>query len=555
MLFSQTVDSRLSTHLVHLFNTARATELFTEASSHLCHKVLIDMTTTFIDNDDNSSRSSRSILTINDNNGDDDNSLPVDAAATVLERQDQDLPTTAVTTVLISVAIALVSGTKYAFGLYSRELKDIMGISQLLVEKFGIWLDCGSFMSDPFVGWIYDRSGPSVSSAMAAVVVLLSYSTIQYIVNAAATAKTAHDDDETGLSVVASFLLKLAFGGVGMGCSLGYIGGLGSTAQLFMSFPKYSGRAVACVSTGYGLSTFLVGLSYRWLGGIEFFFSFWAVSIAIVYAGAFFVFRSKTPVTSHIISDNPQHDPEEEPLLQAPLLDDHGEGASISETSRDEIEEAPDGTIPWENWKTSKFWWLFLAFWCISGCGLFVINNLSTMAQSIGASDSFASTLVVVLSLSNAAGRIVLGIFGDIAGQNNNRNSVVQLQTNCGIMAVGLFLSAAWGENELILTTTVILAAFAYGGTYVVLVSILTDLFGKTHFGKDYGLLGLAPATSGLAFNTLCAKLYERQIPHSGGDNGHVCVGPECYRMAYLLTGFASLIGFLALRPISKSKQ
>ena len=63
---------------------------------------------------------------------------------------------------------------------------------------------------------------------------------------------------------------------------------------------------------------------------------------------------------------------------------------------------------------------------------------------------------------------------------------------------------------------TVACVATAYGGSWVLIVGILADLYGREHFGKDYGLIAMGPALSGMLFNSMSAIIYERHDAYVG---------------------------------------
>ena len=97
----------------------------------------------------------------------------------------------------------------------------------------------------------------------------------------------------------------------------------------------------------------------------------------------------------------------------------------------------------------------------------------------------------------------------------------------------------------------VIMVAIAYGGSWVLIAAILPDLFfgTKKHFGKDYGLLAMGPALSGMLFNAVSARWYEQ---HTTSET--VCTGSNCYQSAFLLTGGAAMLGCLLLKVV-RDKQ
>ena len=72
---------------------------------------------------------------------------------------------------VVGLAMALTSGTQYAFGGYERLLKDTLHITQLQVQTLGVLLDAGDYIGHPITGYIYDTVGPAGSALGAALLV------------------------------------------------------------------------------------------------------------------------------------------------------------------------------------------------------------------------------------------------------------------------------------------------------------------------------------------------------------------------------------------------
>jgi MFS family permease len=212
----------------------------------------------------------------------------------------------------------------------------------------------------------------------------------------------------------------------------------------------------------------------------------------------------------------------------------HQESFRDEEPFRDEELE-----YEWSTWKRLDFWLLFFSFACITGCGLMVINNISTMVQSIGGDESLAEFLVVGLSLCNVTGRILMGSLVD----HPKLHKVDLYRYASLLMALALIISAVGGTSSVCLAITVALVAVAYGGSWVLIIGILADFYGKRDFGKDYGLIGMGPALSGMAFNALSANMYESHA----NANTDVCIGSICYRNAFLMTAVSAAIGYLVV--------
>eukprot|EP00934_Nitzschia_sp_Nitz4_P006611 Nitzschia sp. Nitz4//scaffold25_size161228//141701//143197//NITZ4_002454-RA/size161228-processed-gene-0.198-mRNA-1//-1//CDS//3329544658//6601//frame0 len=413
-------------------------------------------------------------------------------------------------TLLLSLGVGLVSGSLYGFGRYSRDLKDTMGISQMMIQRFGILMDLGNYIGHPFTGWVYDHFGPRISCLAAAVVVFTSYGSIYLALTSAPL-----------------WVMALGFLGVGFGSGMGYIAALGSTTSTFVG-THHLGRAVGFVAGSYGMSSTLVGISYRMLG-LERFFLFWAILVAVMnIMGAYVFLPPKESGHGHGHHGESEEqvvvDQEGQPNGDEPLLGDHAESSASTK---------------WKSWARLDFWLLLISFACITGCGLMVINNISTMVQSIGGADSFAGDLVFGLSLSNVFGRLLMGSLTDLP----NLHKMDLFRYTSLAMAFALLISAIGGASSLCLAVTVVLSVVSYGGAWVLIIGILADFFGKEHFGKDYGLIAMGPALSGMFFNTLSAKLYEH---HADPDTG-TCVGANCYGHSFFLAALSAVVGYLIL--------
>lgn len=105
------------------------------------------------------------------------------------------------------------------------------------------------------------------------------------------------------------------------------------------------------------------------------------------------------------------------------------------------------------------------------------------------------------------------------------------------------------------LVVTVSTSLIAYGASWVLVVSILAEWFGNEHFGKDYGLLAMGPALSGMAMNTIGAHLYDRYVQDDAlDDNAGKCIGLHCYRVSFGIAGVAAVTGCFLLSLISRAR-
>ena len=491
----------------------------------------------------------------------------------------------------VCVLLGIVSGTMYGFGRYSLDLKDHLNLTQSQLQLLGALMDCGNFLTKPLCGIIYDRYGSRITCLLAGTISFYAYSTIQSIVgqqdwhNTQATINA--DSVESNNMTTHHFLVLCGcFFAVGIGCGFGHMAALASTTKIFSSGAKKGkqGLAIGIVVAAFALCSTLIGLSYSKLGGLDhnFFFILGIIICASNLVGAFILpsYDNAGTLEQNDLISKSNRAIQKTPVILAKGGTENtaifsfdredlatiGYGAVIkTECEYDEMRTGYGNDMNAGNesstrstsseilaWFTCDYWLLFLVFFGATGCGLFIINNVSTMVQSIGGTDNIASFLVVLLCLCNCFGRIGIGYVADKVCQIN------LFALSLGMIALGMTIGAlANGEYAIpCLAITIALVALAYGGIWVLIVTILADWFGHQNFGKNYGLAAIAPAFSGFIVNSISGWNYHRHADFVLSMNGtglasEICIGVECYFGTFALaacTGISCLLVFPVLK-------
>ena len=414
-------------------------------------------------------------------------------------------------------------------------------------------------------------------------------------------------------------ILGTCFFMVGMGSGLGYIAALGSTTKMFTSTSTTTTISTSTVSTSsdssssneakrrrsiaigivaaaYGLSSTLVGISYS-VVGMNHFFLLWAILVAMAnLLGAVVLPSSTSPSSSQLPQAKDDEEQQVTPFARSlgsendddqHVLydvddDDHQQADSyrsyqtttaksstidkMTSTVRMASERLDHQTVVlidgWTSWKTFDFWLLFVAFCGCTGCGLFLINNVSTIVESVGGTDLLSERLVVLLSLCNCFGRIGMGFLAGgsgggatskIAGGDDNKLTLFAMAS--AVMAIGMLVSGLSTEQSATtcLIVTVALVAMTYGGSWVLIVGLLADWFGQVNFGKNYGLTAMGPALSGMALNAISAWTYQQHIG-TASSSSEICLGTECYHSTFLLCACAATMCMVAF-PMLRWKR
>ncbi len=140
---------------------------------------------------------------------------------------------------------------------------------------------------------------------------------------------------------------------------------------------------------------------------------------------------------------------------------------------------------PSEILKTAKFYTLWTCFFIGAGAGLMVIGSAKGLAKaSMG---EMAFLVVAIMSVGNAAGRIVAGVVSDKIGRANTL--VIMLVFQAVLMFLAIPVIDGTYNNPLAMPLLVTFMVFNYGTNLSLFPSFAKDLWGAKHFGMNYGVL------------------------------------------------------------------
>ena len=157
---------------------------------------------------------------------------------------------------------------------------------------------------------------------------------------------------------------------------------------------------------------------------------------------------------------------------------------------------APKVTRDWtheESKSDSKFWLLYLAYFCGSFAGLMVIGHLAGFGRDAGLTAMAAAGAVSSLAFSNAATRVLSGFFVDKIGIRVYFAVTFLLQT---IAMIAIF---QLGGSVAGLSAIAILIGWNYGAMFTLFPATCLQFYGPTAQGSNYGLLFTAWGLAGFA--------------------------------------------------------
>ncbi|MBY8998656.1 MAG: OFA family MFS transporter [Candidatus Thorarchaeota archaeon] len=185
-----------------------------------------------------------------------------------------------------------------------------------------------------------------------------------------------------------------------------------------------------------------------------------------------------------------------------------------------------NGMMPGQMIRTPTFWLLWLMFAFAATAGLMTLGNVKTASLAIDAATD-GVVIVGVMSLLNAAGRIVWGATSDKFGRENTMILMFSL------LAVGMF-TFAWMSTVSISWLAVMgiasLIGFCFGGNFALFPSATVDSFGSENVGKNYGVMFTAYGIAGITGAFVAGPIVELT---------------GSYSMAFMVTGVLAIIAVL----------
>jgi MFS family permease len=135
--------------------------------------------------------------------------------------------------------------------------------------------------------------------------------------------------------------------------------------------------------------------------------------------------------------------------------------------------------------RSGKFYTLWVCFFIGAGAGLMVIGSATGLAKaSLG---TWAFLVVAVMSVGNAAGRIIAGVVSDKIGRANTL--VMMLVFQAALMFAAIPVVDGTYSNALVLVLLVTFMVFNYGTNLALFPSFAKDLWGVKNYGMNYGIL------------------------------------------------------------------
>lgn len=200
-----------------------------------------------------------------------------------------------------------------------------------------------------------------------------------------------------------------------------------------------------------------------------------------------------------------------------------------------------------------NFWLLTIVMLFGCGAGLSMINNIAQHVKALRGIDSTgdASLYIVMLSVGNCAGRLMWGYASDRFKTINRPGwlTIVLASTGCATLACAF-------SDENALYFGVLWSGVSYGGFWAIAPGILADLFGTKWFAAVYSLISLFPALGSFLLSAqLAGRLYDNGVEPGQTD----CFGSKCFQTAYFVIGLLCVasvpVGLLLTKRVARAQM
>ena len=245
----------------------------------------------------------------------------------------------------------------------------------------------------------------------------------------------------------------------GTGIGFGYSAATPPALKWFS--PAKTGLIAGIVVSGFGLaSVYIAPLAKYMLGavGLQQSMMYFGIAFAIVVGGL-----------GLLIVNPPENFVADRQAAQA---------------QRSSAAQSPD-LKPSELLTNGRFYTLWLCYFIGAGAGLMVIGSAKGLAKaSMG---EMAFLVVVIMSVGNAAGRLVAGVVSDKIGRATTLCGMLVFQAL--LMFAAIPVLGAENASPVLVALLVTAMVFNYGTNLSLFPSFTKDSWGMKHFGMNYGML------------------------------------------------------------------
>ncbi|KAF8936216.1 major facilitator superfamily domain-containing protein [Dissophora ornata] len=468
---------------------------------------------------------------------------------------------------IAACAVAIVSGTPYLYATYANQLTSKLALTALQSNIVAAGVHYGLFLSGPLFGRLVDDRGPKTVGLFAAGLLMIGYAGLALTYS--------------GVFYSFGFFTAFAFLAlVGMGSQAGYMTAVSTNAH---NFHSARGLAMAVPIALFGLSALLFAQINNYFYkddtqaflllvskaiGATILISILFLNVFPAQSGSKDLEATVEPTSASFSASTLQQDSDE-------LVDDVAEEHRRRTQERERLLRPDTPTTPSAVSrhhlsglnlfrKAHVPQMLLLSVILLSGPGLMYVTNAGNIIRSIYRDhmedpsvpptaeellrlQQLQNYHVSLISLCSCLGRFSVGLMSDLGKRGRGQWWGI---SRIGFMlyaGVCVWLGQTFGANVSDigdLDKVSILVGLGYGSVFGVAPTIVSEWFGVSNFGSNWGWISVGNAIGGQVFNLVFGSLYDKEAQH---EHTLQCFGVECFHTSFVLGFCSSFLGVLVL--------
>jgi MFS family permease len=181
------------------------------------------------------------------------------------------------------------------------------------------------------------------------------------------------------------------------------------------------------------------------------------------------------------------------------------------------------------------------------------LNIVGEVYKSFNVTEMSALTYVITSSLSNAAGRLIMGVMTDL--KPASIPAVALLLPCITLVTIGHGM-LIFTTNFVVLFIATILTGLSYGGQFAIVPVVLNRYFGDRHYGTNVGIQALSVAFGSLIMGFFSGKMYDANAGLDPEGHADVCSGLRCYMGTFIMTAVVALVAhFFVIFLVRREKK
>lgn len=505
------------------------------------------------------------------------------------------LPLSSRWTVLVGVIfLEAVGGNPYAFSVFAPQLQKLFNWSQAQISSVGATGNIGIYLCLD-AGFFFDANGPLKTALGGSILSLMGYA----ILWAAATGSLGGSAESPSPSVSV-----VSIGAFIFNHGAGWLDTVAVTTAV-KAFPNDRGLIVGLLKSFFGLSGSLVTLCYASFfkpNVVSFIFFLTILVPGVSLVSAFLMrtipeneasifltlFERKKLISScigvlgiasyvaaigvlesqNLLSPQPllagllvplllgqifitwpdEKKTKEEAIeigteMSTPMINsEKNEDFDLIQESNSTVKHTSGGASFIHSFLSLDLWLLCFVFFAGTGAGLTLINNLGALTKVLGASADGQDVYVILLSVSNCLGRLLVGVFSDAFSKRISRPWIFLY---CVLVMICGQITLAFADlNSLYLG--VILTGLAYGSFWSIGPSLVADRFGVKNFASLYNVVTIWTSAASYIFSSAMVSAFYTARSDPGSSS--CSYGILCFRDSFLtLAGVCSVSAVLCI--------